>query len=127
MFRVVVNGVVLGNIIRPTTNNQDIFKTFQYDLTPFVGGDIRISLQHIGKSSNDIGDNAYLDNLRFSPVPLLSTNENNFIGLKYYPNPVDNILNIENNSVISSVEILSVTGQSLFIKSFLTNNITIDT
>ncbi|WP_300566648.1 choice-of-anchor J domain-containing protein [Flavobacterium sp.] len=125
-FRVIVNGTILGTITSPETNNQDAFKTFQYDLTPFVGSDIKISLQHLGKSSSSVGDNAYLDNIKFSPTPLLSNDDYSFIGLKYYPNPVTNILNVENNSEISSVEIFTITGQSIFNKEYSTNNIRID-
>jgi hypothetical protein len=127
MFRVVVNGNVIANVIRPNSTDQDAMTVFQYDLTPYVGTDIRISLQHIGKLGNNIGDSAYLDNLKFSPTPLLSTNDNNFIGLKYYPNPVSNMLNIENNSMISNVEITSVTGQSVFKENYTSNKINIDT
>jgi hypothetical protein len=127
MFRVVINGNVVGDLIKPNSKNLDVMKTFQYDLTPFVGKFINISLQHLGKSSDNIGDNAYLDNLRFSQNPTLSVSENNFIGLNYYPNPVTNVLNIENNSLISNVDIISVTGQTIFKKDYNHNKISIDT
>lgn len=127
MFRVVVNGNVIGDVLKPNSMNLDPMRTLQYDLTPYVSGFISISLQHIGKSTFNIGDHAYLDNVKFNQTSLLSIDENNFIGLKYYPNPVSNILNIENNNIIGNIEIISVTGQSIFKQNNNTNKVSIDT
>jgi hypothetical protein len=126
IFRVLVNGKVVGNEIKPTTNNADEFATLKYDLTPYAGSEIRISLQHIGKNTYDVGDNAYLDNLAFSPTETLSITENEFENLKYYPNPVENVLNIESNSPISKVEVYNSNGQLLFESKFSKSNVSVD-
>nr|WP_294783686.1 T9SS type A sorting domain-containing protein [uncultured Flavobacterium sp.] len=125
LFRVVVNGNVLGEVIQPTSSTRNIFKTYMFDLTPYVGTDIRISLQHIGKSN--LGDNAVLDNLVFAnTVENLSVLENNFTNFKYYPNPVENVLNIEGNSIISNVEIYNLNGQLVDSKKYSDSKIVID-
>lgn len=125
MFRVVVNGNVLGDVIKPTSSNGDTYENYVFDLTPYVGSDIRISLQHIGKSN--LGDNAYLDNLSFSKtIEALSIVENDHVGFKYYPNPIENVLNIESNSVISNIEIFNISGQLLFEEDYLELKVTID-
>ncbi|KGO94494.1 hypothetical protein Q767_13075 [Flavobacterium enshiense DK69] len=114
MFRVLVNGNVLETI-RPTTSNQDAFVTYEYDLTPYLGNDLRISLQHIGKSSGGtIGDKAFLDNIVFSPSSLLSNEEVVWSNLKVYPNPTKNQITVSNSEILSKIEIINITGQVLF-------------
>ncbi|MBW4359140.1 T9SS-dependent choice-of-anchor J family protein [Flavobacterium taihuense] len=126
VFRVLVNGKMIGSEIKPITNDADQFATIKYDLTPYAGSEIRISLQHIGKYIYDIGDNAYMDNLVFSPTATLSITENEFENLKYYPNPIENTLNIESNSLISKVEVYNFNGQLLFESEFSKLNVSID-
>jgi hypothetical protein len=111
LFRVVVNGNILGEVIQPASANGDAYQNYVFDLTPYVGSDIRISLQHIGKS--DTGDNAFLDNLTFNDNATLAVTENNYTDFKFYPNPVENILNIESNSIISNIKVYSLNGQLL--------------
>ncbi|TAF71817.1 MAG: T9SS C-terminal target domain-containing protein [Flavobacterium sp.] len=124
MFRVVVNGNVIGTI-RPVQNIGDNFEKYVFDLTPYVGSEIRISLQHIGKSY--LGDTAYLDNLSFAKtVKSLSIDENKTTDFKYYPNPIENVLNIESNSIISNLEIYDVNGQLLFENKYSDSKISVD-
>ncbi|WP_433814018.1 choice-of-anchor J domain-containing protein [Flavobacterium johnsoniae] len=124
MFRVVVNGNVVGDVIKPQTSSADNYKNYTIDLTPYAGSEIRISLQHIGKS--DVGDNAYLDNLVFNKTPALGIDENNFTNFKFYPNPVENVLHLESNSILSKVEIYTLNGQLLFQENYLDSKISID-
>lgn len=124
MFRVVLNGNVLGDIIKPATSNGDEFQTYVFDLTPYVGSDIRISLQHIGKS--DLGDNAFFDNLIFNQTSTLSIVESNYKGFRYYPNSIQSTLNIESNSVISNVEVYNAAGQQLFKNNYSESKVDID-
>ncbi|OXA82543.1 Por secretion system C-terminal sorting domain-containing protein [Flavobacterium aquidurense] len=125
MFRVVVNGNVLGDVIKPVTGKGDNFQKYMFDLTPYVGTQIRISLQHIGRS--DLGDTALVDNLIFAKtVENLSVEENKITDFKYYPNPIENILNIESNSIISNVEVYNLNGQLLFESKHSDSKIGID-
>lgn len=119
MFRVIVNGIAVGSIIKPDTQTGDTYINHQFDLTPFVGGDIKISLQHLGKSSSGNGDNAYLDNINIQNT-VLSTKDNIFNKLKLYPNPAKDIVTIENAIPISQVEIYNISGQQLFSNTYNT-------
>lgn len=125
MFRVIVNGNVLGDIIKPVTKKEDSFQKYMFDLTPYVGSEIRISLQHIGKTAYE--DTAYLDNLSFAKtVESLSVVENKITDFKYYPNPIENILNIESNSIISNLEVYNLNGQLLFENKYSDAKIAVD-
>ncbi|TPG38776.1 fibronectin type III domain-containing protein [Flavobacterium pectinovorum] len=125
MFRVIVNGNVLGDVIKPVTNKADSFQKYMFDLTPYVGSEIRISLQHIGKT--DFEDTAFLDNLTFAKtVENLSVVENKITDFKYYPNPIENILNIESNSIISNLEVYNLNGQLLFESKYSDAKIAVD-
>ena len=124
MFRVVINGNVLGDVIQPEKSKGDAYQSYIFDLSPYVGSDIRISLQHIGKS--DLGDNAFVDNIIFNKTAELSVVENNFTNFKYYPNPVESVLNIEGNSIISNVEVYNLNGQLLNSKKYSDSKIVID-
>ncbi|MDR6762970.1 hypothetical protein J2Y38_003188 [Flavobacterium sp. 2755] len=124
MFRVVINGNVFGDVIQPSTSSSDTYETYLFDLTPYVGSDIRISLQHIGKS--DSGDNAFVDNLIFNQTATLAVKENEYQNFKYYPNPVESVLNIEGNSIISNVEIYNLNGQLLSSKKYSDSKVVID-
>jgi Secretion system C-terminal sorting domain/Fibronectin type III domain len=113
MFRVIVNGEMLGDEIMPQTQIDDEYQTLNFDLTPYVGGDIRISLQHIGRGSNEdegTGDDAYVDNLRFSSA--LGTGDPvSPDHIMIYPNPVKNTLTLEGLPEGSDVEIITLAGQ----------------
>lgn len=127
-FRVLVNGIVIDEIDSNFSGRRiSEYNSFVYNLTPFVGNDIRISLQHIGKSSNGVGDNAYVDNLAFSPTEnLLNNNSFEFSQLKVYPNPTSTILSLENAEVISKVEISNISGQLLYSKNIDIKKVTLD-
>ncbi len=113
IFRVIVNGEMLGDEIMPQTQIDDEYQTLNFDLTPYVGGDIRISLQHIGRGSNEdegTGDDAYVDNLRFSSA--LGTGDPvSPDHIMVYPNPVKNTLTLQGLPEGSDVEIITLTGQ----------------
>lgn len=110
-FRVLVNGNVIGEIGSDVLNrNANASNTYQYNLSQYLGSDIRISLQHIGKS---IGDDAFLDNLIFSPTASLSNSDFSFSKLKVFPNPANDYVFIENNEVITKIEIATISGQIL--------------
>ena len=124
MFRVVINGNVLGDVIQPERSNGDAYQSYVFDISPYAGSDIRISLQHIGKS--DLGDNAFVDNIIFNKTADLSIEENNFTNFKYYPNPVESVLNIDGNSIISNVQVYNLDGQLLSSKKYSDSKIVID-
>lgn len=126
-FRVLVNGNQINNDILPLTNTSDLFLLKEIDLTPFIGQSINISLQHIGKNKDGIGDNAFVDNLKFTNSSVLSNTEHVFKNFNFYPNPFTNSLTLENLNPISKVELFNITGQKVFENNFSKNIISIDT
>lgn len=132
MFRVIVNGAAVGTVIMPITAAEDDFITHYFNLSQFAGTDVKISLQHIGRSAlgyeeieDSTGDNAYVDNIIFSQFPLSAGNFQ-FSGFKLYPNPTQNILNLKNDLEISAVEILNINGQKLYQDSPRSTNVKIN-
>ena len=57
---------------------------------------------------------AYSEEYSFVVAGVLGVNDLEIEGLVAYPNPTTNILNIEANSVISSIEVMNVLGQTLY-------------
>lgn len=125
-FRVMINGEQTGIDITPETLDQDIYTSHEFDLTPYVGGPVYISLQHIGKSSYNTGDQAILDNIKLNGVLLVDTKNFELTGLKLYPNPVKDIVTLENTDVISAIEIYNISGQKLFSQQYTLNQVQLD-
>ncbi|WP_298154697.1 choice-of-anchor J domain-containing protein [Flavobacterium sp.] len=111
-FRVMVNGIVLGDILHPNSSESDPFTTKIYDLSAFTGGDIHISLQHLGRSAN--GDFAYLDNVMFANSPLSIPEMQNFSTMQVYPNPAKDFVTIKGAPVDSIIEMFNISGQLLY-------------
>ncbi len=66
-----------------------------------------------------------LDNIIITKETL-ATQEVNKTKLVFYPNPVKNILNIENDSKINTIKIYDLTGKELVTKEFDAKNVNID-
>ncbi len=114
MFRVVVNGNIIGSEIMPIANQTDMFQTYQFDLNSYIGQDIRVSLQHLGKSSSGIGDSAFIDNIELGNV--LNSEQFFFDYLTVYPNPSKDIIYVKNKDIIDEYEIMNISGQVLEMK-----------
>jgi len=56
----------------------------------------------------------------------LSVDSNNFLELRYFPNPVKSKLNITNNLPIKAVEVYDITGKLLINKTFGNNDIALN-
>ncbi len=106
-FRVMVNGVQVGDEI--LASSQSALTAVERDLSNFTGSDLRISLQHVGRSADDV---AWLDNIRFSDTQL-GNPDNHFAELSVYPNPSRSKIQIRNGASIDEVTIFSTTGQEL--------------
>ena len=123
LFRVVVNGITLNNVIVPEPASNDDYEAHSIDLSAFAGTDIRLSLQHLGKHD---GDNAYIDNIAFQQQDL-SVQNTIFTHLMVYPNPTKSKLKLVNNfALIDNVEVYSIHGQKLYENNFTSNNAEID-
>jgi len=58
---------------------------------------------------------------------LSTTDFNKDLKLTFYPNPVGNELSIKSESIIEKVQVFNVLGQSVYTKSFNSNNVNITT
>lgn len=56
----------------------------------------------------------------------MSIEDNTIDGFTFYPNPVENVLNLKSNVTIDKVELFSVLGQSVLTRSIEANNSQID-
>tara|TARA_R110002050_G_scaffold109799_1_gene221452 strand:+ start:203331 stop:207902 length:4572 start_codon:yes stop_codon:yes gene_type:complete len=72
--RVLINGVMVGNSVNPTTAGADAFETVNIDLSSYSGTTFTIEIQHSGKYSKangfgGNGDEAFIDNVKiFDPM-----------------------------------------------------------
>lgn len=114
-FRVVVNGNVLLSDITASTNNQDQYQNFVVDLSSYTNNDIRVSLQHLGRSANSIGDNAYLDNVEITNS-ILNYNIFNKSYFTIFPNPAkDNFtLQYDVAQENASVSLYDISGRIMY-------------
>ncbi|WP_432672691.1 fibronectin type III domain-containing protein [Flavobacterium sp. SM2513] len=112
-FRIIINGNVFGTTTY--ASNQPNLTLHQFNLNEFAGQTVNVSLQHIGKSLNGNGDNAYLDNIRLIGT-VLSNEQFETNRIKIYPNPTTDIVRVENLIPDSELKLINVTGQELFTK-----------
>ncbi len=124
-FRVVLNGTTpladtLGEInFNPLTESTDTFRTVVYNLTSYMSSTFSIALQSSNKynasnASNDIGDNAFVDNLALYDTSTNSGIKENSIPFPVcYPNPTTGNLNINFNAWIKtgSIEVYDISGK----------------
>ena len=120
-FRVMVNGLAVGEIEHPETANADTSIQRIYDLTAYTGVPMHISLQHLGKNS---GDNAYIDNVVFGEN--LFVKNSIFKNIKVYPNPAYNIVTIQNTEPITGIEITNINGQQLYKDHYNAKHVKLD-
>ncbi|MGV0924263.1 T9SS type A sorting domain-containing protein [Empedobacter tilapiae] len=64
-------------------------------------------------SSTSAGTEFYFDNIIIKNLEDLSTDELNKKEIKIYPNPIQDVLSIQTNDKINSVEIFDLTGKSI--------------
>ncbi|WP_040757618.1 T9SS-dependent choice-of-anchor J family protein [Winogradskyella psychrotolerans] len=120
VFRVVINGDELESF---NANNADDYQNVEVDLSSYAGNTLRVSLQQLGKNSDD---KAYLDNLTFGEESTLSANDYLFSEFSFRPNPVNDQLFLSNTTIIDHVSIMDVTGRQLQTILVNSENTTID-
>jgi Fibronectin type III domain/Secretion system C-terminal sorting domain len=114
VFRVVVNG---SELVSFNADNANDYENVEVDLSSYSGNTLRVSLQQLGKNSDD---KAYLDNLTFGEESTLSANDYLFSEFSFRPNPVNDQLFLTNSTIIDQVSIFDVTGRQL--QTILVNN-----
>lgn len=65
------------------------------------------------RATNACGDGDYSEEFNFVTETVVGVDENEISELVIYPNPTTSVLNIKANSIIDSVEIISVLGKSV--------------
>ncbi len=133
IFRVIVNGqIVLDNVypeLRDEFKTSELenkfrkteYKTYELDLSGFTGGNIRVSLQQLGRylsETNGFSDEVFLDNLSFNSGGILGALEASFSNLRLYPNPTNDVLHIANIIPVDSVDIINIFGQKVYSRKF---------
>ena len=123
-LRVVVNGTQIGGTYNPTTETGDPFTTQSLNLNTYAGTQFEVVFEtRMGFSEaadplagfpfNSEGDNAYIDNIRFSQTPV-GINEKEIIsGFGVYPNPNKGIFTVQfnaNKSQELKLEVFDVLG-----------------
>ena len=104
------------NIISKTTQTNDVPLPLN---TPLVNGATYYASQTIGGI-----ESTYRLPIKVQTNLGLSSNE--FLSLKYEPNPVQNILTLESNTVIKSVLVYDLLGQKVYEQSFNDSTIQIN-
>jgi hypothetical protein len=124
-FRVVLNGTAplsdtLGVVdFNPISESTDSFRTVVYNLTPYMSTTFSIALQSSNKYSasnafNNIGDNAYVDNLALYDTSYHAGIKENSIPFPVcYPNPTNGNLFVRHNAWVKSgsIEVYDISGK----------------
>lgn len=107
-----MNGTILnsaGTAVGVSQNNSGNTLSFTRTLTP---GDYFLRLTSTSPTSTN-----YQTPYQFNITTTLSTNDNSFASFNYYPNPVKDVLHLDNIS-LTKASIYSVLGQLIDTKTF---------
>jgi len=99
-----------------STDQQYKFRPIVVDLSAYAGeADVKVAMQYLGLD----GAQAGVDDFVVTDKTAMGLNELQLFDFSYKPNPVNNELNIQANSNIETVSIMSLLGQRII---FLTPN-----
>ena len=90
-----------------------------------LNSDYTLEMYSVCDPSGSSPVNSDIETLGFN-TSNLSTANTNFVNLDYYPNPAKSVVYFENKIQISSIEILSITGQSVLKHSYNSNKVSVD-
>ncbi|MBO4568288.1 MAG: choice-of-anchor J domain-containing protein [Bacteroidales bacterium] len=80
----------------------------QLDLSAYQGQNIKLRWRAHNNGSDILTYSWFIDNVKVVPTDTLSSVNENYLETKMYPNPVDNILNINTEEDIQSISIYNV-------------------
>lgn len=131
-FRVLVNGQpiadVNGNInFNPTTQRSDPWRRIQYNLTPYIGTILSLTLQASNRYSDKVqgeGDNVFIDNIQVTGTNPLAIEEIANNDFTIYPNPSKSgsPIGFIGIKYATYIEILNTQGKIIFEKSVSNSN-----
>ena len=96
ILRLTAEGIAVSPTLRPATYDQDTFALQNFDLSAFAGSQFELCFEtkNLANSATDpskIGDNAFINKVRFGPVGVGITDEPSPL-LYAYPNPASNVV-----------------------------------
>lgn len=107
----------------PLTN---ILTDFELDLSAYTGQTVQIAFQAVdGPVANGSTYDIHIGALSVA-TPLSLTEPSKLNTLKFYPNPVTDVLTISNNDAINSAEVINLLGQKVFNAEYNTTEARID-
>jgi hypothetical protein len=121
-LRILINGVQIGGTYNPTTPNSDPWVTHYLEVDSMAGKQFTVTIEtrNIGKDTTISGmpftlDNAYIDNVCFSPSNQVSVKDYNAnISFGVYPNPFNDEFTLKfdaDKSEIISLELTDMLGR----------------
>jgi len=121
-LRILFNGVQIGGTYNPTTPNSDPWVTHYLEVDSMAGKQFTVTIEtrNIGKDTTISGmpftlDNAYIDNVCFSPSNQVSVKDYNAnISFGVYPNPFNDEFTLKfdaDKSEIISLELTDMLGR----------------
>lgn len=116
-LRILVDGVQIGGTYNPTTTSADPFVTHFINLDAYAGTKFTLTIETRNIAKDTMGfklDNAYVDEVVFSPLSQQSLDEfvNNSDNLSVYPNPFNGQLTVKFN--IDAKETVNVQISDMF-------------
>ena len=124
-----INSTFDVNDIEPPTVNDNCDSDISYDVYHNVDTST-VGVYFVTFTASDNSGNSVSSQVQVTVVDPLSISENNFENMFVYPNPVKDILNIQNvysNSKISVLDLLGKNFEINAINNFESNSLSIDT
>lgn len=115
-FRILINGTQYGSSYNPVTKNSDPETDVSIDLTPYIGDQIEIELQQVGRHKDDFsfgamsGDGTALFNINYNATTL-SNKQVELDKMQIFPNPTNNFLNIKGMKGSEIMTIYNMNGK----------------
>jgi hypothetical protein len=121
-LRLLINGVQVGGTYNPITTNADPWKTHFINIDSLAGKKFTVTIEtrNLAEDTslsgiNFVLDNAYIDNVCFSPLSHLNVEEyNQSLSLGIYPNPFNDRFTLKldaDRQEIVSIEITDLLGR----------------
>lgn len=126
------DGIVIGTVLLNINTNINSYTSFTLPITytsTLIPNEAIIWLASDGISNIVLGNRLWVDNLSFSALPLSAENELEELSkVRIYPNPANDVLNIEfSNNMQGVMELYNLVGELLLEKQIVIGKNTINT
>ncbi len=104
----------------------NVLTDFELDLSEYTGQSVQIAFQAVdGPIANPATYDIHIGALSVA-TPLSNTEPSELNTLKFYPNPVTEVLTINNIDAINSVDVINLLGQKVFNEQYNTTEARVD-